>query len=134
MGLVRVEQIVDAWGLSPELYQTIKPVLTVANKTAKVDPTLAGPLVITALMSGDEDRARDFLERRDSGFLSADEALAQFPSDMRAFAGFAAARAVRAVAEVTVARRFRRRYEFVVTVPDSSLPEPRVLSWQPLIR
>uniref|UniRef100_Q07N80 General secretion pathway protein GspK n=1 Tax=Rhodopseudomonas palustris (strain BisA53) TaxID=316055 RepID=Q07N80_RHOP5 len=133
-GLVRTEQIIDAWGLPPALYRAVQPALTVSNKTAKVDPVLASALVVTALMDGDEDRTQGFLERRAIGFFSADDALAQLPSSTRQYAGFAPTRAVRAVAEVIVAKRFRRSYEFVMTVPEAAATEPRVLSWQPLLR
>ena len=131
---VRTEQIIDAWGLPETLYRAIHPALTVASRSAKVDPTLAERLVVTALMQGDEERADDFMERRRRGFSSADEALAQLPAATRPYAGFAPARAVRTVARVAVAHRFVRNYEFVMTVPEGAKVEARVLSWQPLNR
>jgi len=131
--LLRTEQVIDAWGLPESLYRAVRPALTVASKSSKVDPTLAGRLVITALMEGDEDKADDFIERRGRGFLNADEALAQLPQTSRGFAGFGAAQAVRAVAHVTVARRFRRDYEIVMAMAGGQDKPARILSWQPLL-
>ncbi|HEY0330282.1 MAG TPA: hypothetical protein VGC77_14435 [Rhodopseudomonas sp.] len=130
--LLRTEQIIDAWGVPDSLYRAIQPALTVASKSSKVDPTLAGRLVVTALMEGDEDKADDFIDRRSRGFLSAEEALTQLPAATRGFAGFGAPQAVRAVAHVTLARRFRRDYEIVMAVANGQDKAARILSWQPL--
>lgn len=131
---VRTEQIIDAWGMPASLYRIVRPALTVASRSAKVDPLLADRLVILALMQGDEERTVDFLERRRHGFANADEALAQLPTDTRTYAGFPPARAVKAAARVTIAQRFTRRYEFVMSIQDGPNTETRVLSWLPLDR
>jgi hypothetical protein len=57
--------------------------------------------------------------------------LAQFPMETRSSVGFSPSTAVRAVTQVTIAHRFVRRYEFVLT-PSEEAKEARVLSWQPL--
>ncbi|WP_371425231.1 hypothetical protein [Tardiphaga sp.] len=129
---VRTEQIIDAWGVPEPLYRTIRPALTVASRSAKVDPVLADRLVVTALMEGDEERANDFLERRRRGFATVDDALIQLPAATRPYAGFPPVRAVKVIARVAVDHRFRRTYEFVITVPEGPKAETRVLSWQPL--
>ncbi len=130
--LVRTEQIIDAWDMPEALYHRIQNSLTASSRSSKVDPVLADLLVVTALMDGDEDRARQFIDERDRGFASASAALAQFPSRMRAFAGFGATQSVRAVARISVGRRLMHRYEFVMTAPDGAEADPEILSWRQL--
>ena len=130
--LQRTEEIITAWGVPDALWETVHPALTVAGGSAKVDPTLAQRLVIAALMGEEGPRVDDFIERRAAGFASANDALAQLPPQTRSFAGFAPAKAVRAVARVVIAGRFERRYEFVVMPPTAPRSNVNVLSWQPL--
>jgi general secretion pathway protein K len=132
--LERIEQIMQAWGISATLFTAIHAALTVANRSSKVDPTLAPRLVVAALMNGSVERTEDFLERRQRGFLNADEALAQLPEDTRVFSGFVPARAFHAIARVIIAGRFRRSYEFVVAPAARGEHAANILSWQPLLR
>lgn len=126
-------EIAGAWGLPAGLANLVLPALTVTSGSAKVDPVLADRLVIAALLGGDPDRVDDYLQRRSQGFASADSALALIPSQGRAFASFSDVSVLRALARVTVAGRFERRYEVVLQPADHPGQVPKTLSWQPLI-
>jgi len=125
-----VDLIGAAWDISASVVALVSPVLTVANGTPTVDPTLANRLIISALTGGDGPKADEFLERRRRGFLSEQEALSQFSPDMQKFAGFTAANAYRAVATVEIGNRFRRKYEFIVASPEKSNAEIKTFSWR----
>ena len=121
--------LADAWGLSPDFVDILRPALTVANGTGKVDPTIANRLVIAALMGGEGERVDEFLERRRRGFTTDAEARAAFPPNVQPFIDFAPARAIRAVARIVLPGRFERHYEFIVaprTRPDESV---KTISW-----
>jgi general secretion pathway protein K len=130
----RVEQIVEAWSIPDELYRAARPALTVGSRSAKVDPTLAGRLVILTMMNADQERTDEFMERRMRGFTSADEVLAQFPETSRTFAGFTPPRAYRASIQVSIGRRFQRHYEAVVAPSNGNQRAARIISWQPVVR
>ena len=125
--------IAQAWDLPPALARAVLPSLTVASRSAKVDPVLADKLVLAALLGGDPDRVDAYIQQREQGFSSAESALAPIPSPGRGFASFSDASVFRALARVTVAGRFQRRYEVVLQVSDRPGQLPDVLSWQPLI-
>jgi len=129
--MVRLEQIMDAWQIPEALFRSVRPALTVSNRSGNVDPTLAGRLVLTALMNGDAERADQFMERRNSGFTTPNQVLAQFPVETRSFVNASGLAPVRAFARVNVAGRFARSYEFVVAPPSGAFKTTRVLSWQP---
>lgn len=130
--LEHLAQIGAAWGVSQDLIEAVRPALTAANGTAKVDPSIANRLVVAALLGGEGPRVDDFLERRRRGFTSEADAVSALASDMRAFAGFNPVHAYRAVARVRIGRRFERRYEFIVAPPDTPNESPRTILWRRL--
>ena len=125
--------IAQAWDLPPALARAVLPSLTVASRSAKVDPVLADKLVLAALLGGDPDRVDAYIQQREQGFSSIESALAPIPSPAHGFTSFSDASIFRALARVTVAGRFERRYEVVLEVSDRPGQLPEVLSWQPLI-
>ena len=127
-----VLQVADAWNLPEALARRILPALTVASKSTQVDPILADRLVLLALL-GDETRADDYRTRRMQGFVNTDSALELLPEPSRPFVAFKDAPAVRAIARVTVARRFERRYEMVVVPGEGPGQAPVVVSWRKLL-
>ncbi len=116
-----LSEVAADWGLSDGLARRILPSLTVSSGAATVDPVLAGRTVLLALLGGDE-RADDYLQRRQEGFTDKDSALALLPVPSRDFAGFTDSAAVRAVARVRVANRYERRYEIVMAPAAQDAP------------
>ena len=111
-----VAEVEEAWGLPGGLARRLAPWLTVSNGTPTVDPVLAGRTVVAALL-GDDDRVDDYLRRRQQGFADKDSALALLPVPARDYVAFKDVAAVRAIARVTLADRFERRYEMVLAPP-----------------
>ncbi len=111
-----LSEVAADWGLSDGLARRVLPSLTVSSGTTTVDPVLAGRTVLLALLGGDE-RADDYMQRRQEGFADKDSALALLPVPSRDFAGFTDSPAVRAVARVRLANRYERRYEIVMAPP-----------------
>ena len=124
--------IARAWDLPDDLARRVLPALTTASGSAKVDPIIAGRLVILALLGGDETRADDYLERRMQGFANTESALALLPVPSWKLAGFADVAAVRAVARVTIGKRFTRSYEMIVDATQNQGQPPAVVSWRKL--
>ena len=124
--------IARAWDLPEDLARRVLPALTTASGSAKVDPIIAGRLVILALLGGDETRADDYMERRMQGFANTGSALALLPVPSWKLAGFADVAAVRAVARVTIAKRFERSYEMIVDATQNQGQPPAVVSWRKL--
>ena len=108
-----IAEIEEAWALPAGLARRLVPWLTVSNGTPTVDPVLAGRTVVAALL-GDDERVDDYLRRRQQGFVDKDSALALLPVPVRDFVAFKDVAAVRAIARVTLADRFERRYEMVL--------------------
>lgn len=125
-------EVTQAWGLPDGLAQRVLPSLTTANGTPQVDPVLADRLVLAALFDGSDTRVDDYVERREQGFASPDSALALLPVPSQALVGFRDVGAVRAIARVTVARRFERRYEMIVVPSELNGRMPVVSSWRKL--
>lgn len=126
-------QAVEAWGLPPDVAGRLLPSLTVASGSKGVDPLLADRFVLAALLDGDDTRVDDYIERRNQGFVNSDSATALLPIPSRPFADFEDVPAVRAIARVTVARRFTRRYEMVVAAATGSPRPPVVTDWRKLL-
>jgi general secretion pathway protein K len=127
--LARPELIMDAWNVPGPLYQAAAPALTVSSRVSRVDPTLASRLVVLALMDGDERRTDEFMDRRQRGFINAQEMAAQFPISMRSFIGPAQTQAFRGTARVVVSNRLERSYEFII-LAGSGAGQVRLASWQ----
>ncbi len=125
-----VADVARAWGLGDALAARVAPSLTVASRAAKVDPILAARAVVLALFGGDADRADDFMQRRVQGFTTRDSELLLVPVEARSFVGFDDAPALRAVARVTLAGGFSRRYEVVLGPVQGRGQDLKVLSWQ----
>ena len=123
-----LSEVAAAWGLSDALARRVLPSLTVSSGVATVDPVLAGRPVLLALLGGDE-RADDYIQRRQAGFVNKDSALALLPVPSQDFVAFTDSPAVRAVARVRVANRYERRYEIVLApapakAADGAQPSP----------
>ena len=116
-----LSEVAAAWGLSDALARRVLPSLTVSSGAATVDPVLAGRPVLLALLGG-EERADDYIQRRQAGFVDKDSALALLPVPSRDFAGFTDSPAVRAVARVRLANRYERRYEIVLAPGATATP------------
>lgn len=125
-----VGEISEHWGLPHELADRVLPSLTVANGSAQVDPTLAGRLVLSALIGGDDLRVEDYLARRSRGFADVQSALSLLPLASQAFVGFAPVPAIRALVSVRISRRLERRYEIVLMLPDAAGRKTKILSWR----
>jgi general secretion pathway protein K len=126
-------EVVRAWDLPDELAQRVMPALTVASESNQIDPILASRLVLLALLGGDGDRANNYMERRAQGFVNTDSALALLPAPVQASATFTDAKAVRAIARVTIARRLERSYEFILVPGRGSRTRPIIASWRKLL-
>lgn len=127
-----IAQISELWGLPKDVSERVADGLTVATHRAAVDPTLAGRLVLTALIDGDPAHAEDYLARRKQGFVNSQSALALLPQDARRFSSFKPAPAVRALAVVRIADRLIRRYETVLISPDAAGQPTTITSWRRL--
>ncbi len=125
-----VADVARAWGLGDALAARVLPALTVASRAPKIDPVLAARTVVLALFGGDADRTDDFLQRRVQGFTTRDSELLLVPVEARSFVGFDDAAALRAVARVTLAGGFSRRYEVVLGPVQGRGQDLKVLSWQ----
>ncbi len=121
------------WGLPGDVARRVLPVLTVASGSKGVDPILADRFIVSALMGGDDTRTDDYLERRGQGFINSDSALALLPVPSRPLVDFEDVPSVRAIAHVTVARRFERSYEIVVASPTGTAQAPVVVEWRKLL-
>jgi general secretion pathway protein K len=125
-----IDLIASAWGLPAQVFAAVSPILSVANGTATIDPTLANRLVIAALMGADDQRVDDFLERRRRGFDTEEQILGSFPPNVKSFIGFSDAHAYRVVADVQIGNRFERKYEFVIAAPDKTGKGTKTISWR----
>jgi Type II secretion system (T2SS), protein K len=129
--LDHVWQCVSAWGLPQNVFLVIEPFLTVSNPTGKVDPTLASPLIIQAVL-GDEQAAHDYLRRRGQGFATEQDALMPIPLGARGYVGFTPGAAFRALIRVRLRDRVARRYETTVVPPKKRGDVVQVTDWHAL--
>ena len=106
-------EIAQDWNFSEPEAREIIPLLTTANQGGTIDPLLAGPVVLAALLEGSEEKVADFREKRRIGFPDADTALSYFAEPVQKWLKFGTDGPVRALAEVTTRRGLRRNYEAV---------------------
>jgi general secretion pathway protein K len=129
--LDHVWQCVAAWGLPQDIFTVIEPYLTVSNPTGKVDPTLASPVIIQAVL-GDEQATRDYLRHRSQGFATEQDALMPIPLGARGYVGFTPGTAFRALIRVRLRDRVARRYETTVVPPKKRGDVVQVTDWHAL--
>jgi hypothetical protein len=125
--------LVRAWGLPEVIGRRVLPALTVVSGSKQIDPLLANRLILLALFGGDEARVDDYMTRRAQGFVDTDAALALLPVPAQDFASLTDVKAVRAVARVTIARRFERSYEIILVPSQKPGRRPIVVSWRKLL-
>ncbi|MEJ1159969.1 general secretion pathway protein GspK [Prosthecomicrobium sp. N25] len=116
-------------GMGRGLLARLAPAVTVASGSARVDPILADPLVVLALMGGDRRRTEDFLALRRQPFARMEDVTAPFPNASRAFIGLDGGKAVRAAIRIVLRDGFERRYEAVVGGAEAGAG-PSVLAWE----
>lgn len=126
-----LDQILASIDLDPAVAQAARSLVTVSAGTARIDPGIAPPLLIRALMGGEGGRAESYLASRTAGFARARDATEAFPNAIRKFVGFEPAQAVRATVRVTLKDGFRRSYEAVVKA-DRADDKVTVESWRSL--
>ena len=129
------DELAALLALPPALAARLRPALTIASGSASVDPSLASPLVVSALFGAAADRRDDFLRQRDNGFPTAQGALALLPAEARGLASFDLAPAVEAQAVVTLDSGLRRGYQFTLSLGregEASGQPLRVNAFRPL--
>ncbi|HLH10528.1 MAG TPA: hypothetical protein VKV77_01475 [Methylovirgula sp.] len=125
-------QIADVWGMNGEDLAKVAPYLTVANPSGKIDPTLAGGVVMAAVFDGDKSRADDFMRERAHGFATETDALLLIPLGARGYVDFTPAKAFRATVRVDLSNRAERRYQMVVVPPQKQGDDVKVIAWEAL--
>jgi general secretion pathway protein K len=117
-------------GMTGQMMRRIAPAVTVSSGNPKVDPLLADPLVVLALMGGDRRRTESFLEARQKPFERTAEVTNPFPNAGRTHIGLEGGKAVRAEIRVVARSGFERRFEAILgTTAESGVDVP-VFSWQ----
>jgi general secretion pathway protein K len=121
-----LEQVLD---ITPSIAAAVRALVTTANMSPTVDPTIASPAVIDVLMGGDANRTAAFIRRRERGFAKDTDITEAFPSAMRDSIAVSPGKGYRAIIKVVVRGRFERRYEAVVMPGVGGAQDTRIVSW-----